>query len=48
MLLKGILDDDIQGHSSHKGDNVQLSPKKLTKSVTVKTRITAVALKTKK
>jgi hypothetical protein len=25
MLLKGILDDnDIQGHSSHKGDNVQL------------------------
>ena len=26
MLLKGILDDnDIQGHSSHKEDNVQLS-----------------------
>jgi len=28
MLLNEILDDnDIQGHSSHKGDNVQLSPK---------------------
>jgi hypothetical protein len=26
--MKGILDDnDINGHSSHKGDNVQLSPK---------------------
>jgi len=26
MILEGILDDnDIQGHRSHKGDNVQLS-----------------------
>lgn len=26
MLLNGILDyNDIQGHSTHKGDNVQLS-----------------------
>jgi len=47
MLLNGILDDqDIQGHSSHKGDNVQLS-QRTHKIVTVKTRLTAIALKTK-